>query len=28
MQWFKINGKPYLLSKEQRRRKICVERKR
>ncbi|MBA0694562.1 hypothetical protein Goari_004845 [Gossypium aridum] len=28
MQWFKINGKPYLLSKEQRRRQICVERER
>ncbi|MBA0813431.1 hypothetical protein Gohar_027279 [Gossypium harknessii] len=27
MPWFKIHGKPYLLSEEQRRQQICVERK-
>ncbi|MBA0855269.1 hypothetical protein Goshw_011410, partial [Gossypium schwendimanii] len=27
MSWFRINGKSYLLSKEQRRRQIRVERK-
>ncbi|MBA0799871.1 hypothetical protein Gohar_010358, partial [Gossypium harknessii] len=28
MPWFRIHDKPYLLSKEQRCRKICVERER
>ncbi|MBA0754887.1 hypothetical protein Gogos_022390 [Gossypium gossypioides] len=28
MSWFRIHGKPYLLSKEQRRRQIHVERER
>ncbi|MBA0626952.1 hypothetical protein Godav_004520, partial [Gossypium davidsonii] len=28
MQWFKIHGKPYLLSEEQRHRQLCVERER
>ncbi|KAG8491259.1 hypothetical protein CXB51_014433 [Gossypium anomalum] len=28
MPWFKIHGKPYLLSEEQRRQQICVERER
>ncbi|MBA0773646.1 hypothetical protein Gotri_008906 [Gossypium trilobum] len=28
MSWFRIHDKPYLLSEEQRRRQICVERER